>query len=164
MHTLQIMLVEADSKEEAVSEVLSRTGYYDEGSNGPDWSDWHAVGGRWDGFFDGENVLCYAENVELAEESIKNSLMWRKEEVERLKTSANLDTLEVVIDNYDPENPTFDHSVWATKRLAEIVLDYWTPDSKVYDLESYTASLKYYRERLQASPEKQFLVAVDFHF
>jgi len=163
MHTLQIMLVEAEDKDDALSEVTSRTGLDGEGS-GPDWSDWHEIGGRWGGYFDGSNVLSYAEDVALAEESIKTGLQWRREEMERLKKDVDFHNLEELLDSYDPETPIFDHSVWATKRLAEIVMDYWTPDSKLFDLVSYTASLKYFRERVQVSPEKQYLVAVDFHF
>jgi hypothetical protein len=42
--------------------------------------------------------------------------------------------------------------------------DDWTSDSGVFDLQEGTASLTYFKERLTARPEKQFLVPVDFHF
>lgn len=164
MHTLQVMLVEADSKEEAVSQVLSRTGYYDNEGTGPEWSDWHEVGGRWGGYFEGSNVLCYADNVALAEETIKTALQWRLEEIERLKEDSDFEGLSTAIDSYDPENPVADFKVYCAKKVAEIALDYWTSDSKVFDLHDYTASIKYFRKRLEESPEKQYLVAVDFHF
>jgi hypothetical protein len=163
MHTLQIMLIEADSAEDAIEEVKSRTGLYGE-TSGPDWSDWHEVGGRWDGYFEGSNVLSYAENVALAEETLKTALTWRGEEIERLKGEADFDKLVELVDNYNAEEPVFDHSVWVARRLTELVMDYWTPDSKVFDLHDYTASLKYFRKRLEENAENQYLVAVDFHF
>lgn len=165
MHTLQIMLIEADSAEEALEEVKSRTGLYgDDSGSGPDWSDWHEIGGRWGGYFEGENVISYAENVALAEETLKQTLEWRAEEMERLRKDSDLEALLSSVDSYDPENPVMDFKVYCAKSLAEMALDYWTSRSKVFDLHDYTASIKYFRKRLEENPEKQYLVAVDFHY
>jgi len=165
MHTLQIMLVEADSAEDAIGEAEARSGYSsDESGNSPDWSDWHVVGGRWEGHFEGSNALKYADNLTLAEDTIKEALLRRKAEMERLREEANFEALATAVDNYDPDNPVLSMEVWSAKKLAEMVLGFWTPDSAVFDLHDYTAGLKYFRDRLEKDYEKQYLVAVDFHF
>ena len=165
MHTLQIMLIEADSAEDAIEEVKSRTGLYgDDAGRGPGWSDWHVVGGRWEGYFEGSNALNYANNLTLAEDTIKEALRRRKEEMERLREESDFEALATAVDNYDPDNLVLDMEVWSAKKLAEMVLGYWTPDSAVFDLNDYTAGLKYFRDRLENNSEKQYLVAVDFHF
>ena len=155
MHTLQIMLVEADDEIDVEDKVES---------NRPDWSDWHEVGGRWGGYFDGANIIRYADNITLAEDTIKTALQWRAEEIERLREDIDFETVETLIDSYDLNNSVFDHSVWQTKRLLEMVMNYWTPDSKVFDLEDYSAGLSAFRSRVAENPESQYLVAVDYHF
>ena len=163
MHTLQTMLVEADSVEEAIAEVKSRTGLYGE-TSGPDWSDWHEVGGRWDGLFNGSNAMNYAENQALAEQVLEDAFARRKTSIEYLKNETREVSLESAIENYDPEAPVMDFRLYSLKLLAEVVMDYWTYESAVYDLVDGTASIKYFRKRLEENPEKQYWVAVDFHF
>jgi len=54
--------------------------------------------------------------------------------------------------------------LWATKKLAQLLDDQWTPDSGVYDLENWTGNLRNFTERVAKNPEQQFLIPVDFHF
>jgi hypothetical protein len=55
-------------------------------------------------------------------------------------------------------------SLYSLKCLADVISGKWTYDSCFYDLESYSETLYPLRERLEKNPEKQFAVAVDFHF
>ena len=74
MHTCQIMLVEADSGDDAIAEVKAQITYSE--TPYPSWSDWHEVGGRWEGLFAGweetKDALCYTENPTLAEDIIND--------------------------------------------------------------------------------------------
>lgn len=60
MHYLHIVRVCADSKEDAIDAVHCAL---------DDFSDvvydWYIIGGRWDGYFDGKNTLCFKDNKEL---------------------------------------------------------------------------------------------------
>jgi len=58
MHCVQLLLVEADTHQEAIGEVESRL-------EEADWSDWSEVGGRWQGMFGDDeptNALNYAND------------------------------------------------------------------------------------------------------
>lgn len=163
-HTGQILLVVADTEEEALDAVRSAITYNDVPN--PDWSDWHEIGGRWDGQLEGKNVMQYHGNEAKAEEFIAGRLAERRQEMEYLLEKSKDITLEDAHDQYDPEVENFKYSmnVYYHEKLAKVLQDDWTTDSYVYDLEVYTANLKYFRERLEKEPEKQFLVVVDFHF
>ena len=60
MHVLHVIAVEADDAEDARVEAESAIEPYGDGQV---W-DWYEVGGRWDGVFDGSNMLNYAKNPE----------------------------------------------------------------------------------------------------
>ena len=60
MHVLHVIAVEADDAEDARVEAESAIEPY---GNGQVW-DWYEVGGRWDGVFEGSNMLNYAKNPE----------------------------------------------------------------------------------------------------
>lgn len=170
MHVCQIMLVEAESGEEAIGEVKSQITYSEEPY--PTWSDWHEVGGRWDGLFEGweaeRNALCYSENPLLAEDIIKDFAKGRKEEMLRHLEQITAEGFDVakMIENYDPEN--YDYGIgmkaWTLARLGKLLSNDWCSDTGVFDLKESSANLQHFRERLALAPNKQFLVPVDFHF
>ena len=60
MHVLHVIAVEADNAEDARVAAESAIEPY---GNGQVW-DWYEVGGRWDGVFEGSNMLNYAANPE----------------------------------------------------------------------------------------------------
>jgi CO dehydrogenase/acetyl-CoA synthase epsilon subunit len=78
---------------------------------------------------------------------------------ERIRTSG-IDLPEYP---YNPNETTFDTEVWYVEKLTQLLMDKWTPDSGIYDLDAWTGSLKYFIERVKANPEKQWLIPVDFH-
>lgn len=168
------MLVEADSAEGALDYVKQTITYAE--TPYPAWSDWHGgiddgLAGRWSGLFDGwdenQDVLCYAENPKLAEEIIAQWVGYRTDEMKKLQEqSADLD-LSKVVDSYNPDANKFDdtqYKLWQMSRLTKLLTNDWNSDTGVYDLEAHTASLEYFRERLDKEPTKQYLVPVDFHF
>jgi hypothetical protein len=54
--------------------------------------------------------------------------------------------------------------LYYARKLTELLSDVWTPDTAIYDLDTWSANLSYFRKRLDTEPEKQFLVLVDFHY
>lgn len=163
MHTVQLLLVEADTHQEAVEIVDSKINDW-EGH----WSDWHAIGGRWSGIF-GENhpdVINYKNDPELFEKHIKDFVEARKnrlkENLERFEEGKK--SLSDYVSDYNPEIFDFDMNLYALKSLTRIMAGDWTYDSCFFDLESYSETLHPFRERVATRPEKQYVVAVDFHF
>lgn len=180
MHTCHILLVEADSVEEAFDEVYSQLNNDD--YRHPDWSDWHNAtntisldfSGRWAGeiFFtpnekgeadpdeDKPNYLCYADDPTLAEQVIDKYLNLRLNEIQILKDKG----LDLSIYPYNPYSTGYSHDLYATKKLAKILDDEWTPESFVYDLTAESASLSNFIERVKKNPKNQWLIPVDFHY
>lgn len=163
MHTVQLLLIEADTHQEAVEIVDSKINDW-EGH----WSDWHAIGGRWSGIF-GENhpdVINYKNDPELFEKQIKDFVEARKnrlkENLERFEEGKK--SLSDYVSDYNPEIFDFDMNLYALKSLTRIMAGDWTYDSCFFDLEAYSETLHPFRERVATHPEKQFAVAVDFHF
>lgn len=171
MHTCHILLVEADSAEDALDFVKAQLNGEDPY---PTWSDWHEVGGRWSGLFRGweetKDVLKYTDNPTLAEDILKQFTDYRLANIKRYKQElddANF-SIEKAIGEYDMNDneQRFANgmNLWRMQKLSQMLQDDWTSDSGVYDLQENTGSLTYFKERLTARPEKQFLIPVDFHF
>jgi hypothetical protein len=169
MHVGQILLVEAESHEEALDKVKSAVQYSE--TPNPSWSDWNEIGGRWSDFFGkGKNVLRYTENTALAEEKLGEWIACRTTEIKRYHSEIENFNLAGVVATYDAEADWRNFvgqtsmDLWRLSKLAKLLSDDWTPDSAVFDLEDYTANLKRFRERVAVAPEMQYLVMVDFHF
>lgn len=185
MHTVHIILVEADSAEEAFESVAIRL------EDSPLWSDWHnaTIGtdnfaGRWSGgvfltseelrladedpsrTFSAPNILCYADDPELAEDTLARFSAMKKQEM-RESIPTGMPDLNTFIDNYNDyseESIRYEMDIWKLKRLTQLLMNEWTPDSAIYDLESGYSSLHYFGQRVKENPHKQYLVPVDFHF
>jgi hypothetical protein len=186
IHTIQIILVEADSPEEAFRYVEQTL----ENDNSPAWSDWHNASGweekdfagRWSGqvFITPEqealieagtldkdtipNYLCYADDPELADYVIDKFLGYRKQAMRECVPAVGIPDLSTLIDEYNPAGvPFLAHDFWKIGKLIELLGDDWNYESAVYDLSSWTASLRDYHERCAKNPQKQYLIPVDFH-
>jgi hypothetical protein len=167
MHVAQIILVKAEDAEEARDLVEGHL------SEGPSWSDWNHSGGpgsfagRWEGEFFGEDneldVLCYADNPELAEQVIAKKIALRMSEIADIRESISGISLASI--DYDPEKRTHNlMDIWRHEQLAKLLIDEWCPESHIYDLEEQNAHLGGFRKRVDADPQHEFLVVVDFHF
>lgn len=189
MHTIQLMLVEAETPQDAFDYVESQLS---EGE--PRWSDWHNASnassmnfaGRWehDLFLTDEqkkqieagtldkseipNHLCYADNQELADQVISQFLGWRKQAL-RENVPVGIADLNTLVDNYDHAEgsvklgSSVSMELWKLGRLIDLLLEGWSSESAIYDLQYYTASLSHFYERCAKAPHKQFLIPVDFH-
>ena len=170
MHTCQIMLVEADSGDEAIDEVKAQITYSE--TPYPSWSDWHEVGGRWEGLFDGweqtRNALCYAENPNLADDIIKEFVAVRKKELERaLEEMSQPDfDIEEMVSAYNPDKYDFSYSMkaWTLARVGKLLSNSWCSDTGVFDLKEASCNLEYFWGRVEQDPTRQYLVPIDFHF
>lgn len=170
MHVCQIMLVEAEDAEDALATVRGEITYAEQAY--PAWSDWHEIGGRWDGLFEGwdetRNVLGYTENEQLAKDMIENFLGNRMQTMKHYLEVVEKEnvSLEEKVKTYNPYEMDYKeiHAVWSIQRLTKLLSNDWTSDTGVYDLKDHTANLEYFQKRLAENPTKQFLVPVDFHF
>lgn len=174
MHTGHIVLVEADSAEEAKS-IVEGNLMPEEGSSWADWSDWCELGGRWADEFEGEEdhaVLCYDENPLLAEAKISKFLEFRMNFIAESIAEIEEKGFDIVtaLKMYNPEGngtpaifPDW-LSLWKVRSALEVVDGVWTPKSFVYDMSYGSTSLEEFRKRCDSAPEKQFLVMVDFHY
>jgi hypothetical protein len=172
MHVIQIMLIKADSHEQALADVAEKL------EENPSWSDWHnaedgaeSFAGRWMGLFgEGEpDYLCYGANPEKAEEAISDSINNRMEEYERYRREviSQLDMFTEVANSYNPTTGVGYGDkgmvIFRMKRLAQILNDEWTSDSGIYDLHNYTPALEMFRKDVIENPNSWWLIPVDFH-
>lgn len=176
MHVCQIMLVEAESPEQAFSIVEDKLN-----DGEPRWADWHNAGaenmnfaGRWAGQVfaslnpDGTtkdvattpNHLRYSDDPALAEEVLTRYLEQRMAEIRNYKAQA----ADLASTKYDPYVDKIDMPVWYAQKLAQLLGNDWTPDSAIYDLEDWTASLAGFVKRVATNADQQFLIPIDFHF
>lgn len=190
MHTIHIMLVEADSEQEAYERVNFQITEH----INPEWSDWHNAGamppfaGRWTGgvflsqaqieerkekivrgdepvFTGVPDILCYADEPELAEYTLARFAGDVKQEMrECMPVGLDLDSLVQEYSSYSAESVHAPMVVYQLKRVLDLLSGEWTADSRFYDLETGYATLAYFFERCKKEPHKQYLVPVDFHY
>jgi hypothetical protein len=88
------------------------------------------------------------------------------EEIESLRHTITDKGIDLISSYpYDPLERDFAKGmdVYYVKKLAELLGNEWVSASAFYDITAWDASLKYFTERVAKNPEKQFLIAVDFH-
>jgi hypothetical protein len=109
------------------------------------------------------NYLQYSSDPDLAEQAITTALEYRMTDIRAYRERIRSSHIDLAEHPYSPYNAPFDTEVWYVKKLTQLLMDEWTPDSGIYDLDAWTGSLKYFIERVKANPEKQWLIPVDFH-
>ena len=67
MHYVHLVLVQAEEESQAIEEAEYAISEYGDGHV---W-DWYTVGGRWEGYLKGKNVLCYADDPEFFRENLR---------------------------------------------------------------------------------------------
>ena len=159
MHTLHWIAVEAESREEAESSVLSQL-LNEEGA----WWDWFddTIGGRWE---DVAKTIC-AQDLPKYEETINSIITNRKTEIKEYMERTSLSEIESLIENYDGESLGWDYQMnfYRIKQIANLMGDDYFHGSYFYDMENYTPSLNYLKERVANNSANQYLVPIDFHF
>jgi hypothetical protein len=176
-HAIQFLLVEEYNLEDAMGKVEALL------ENSPQWSDWNAAtgsgsfAGRWEGNAFKEHsedadpvgverdALRYSDNPALAEKIIEKAIGWRQNEIAYFKDKILTNDYDIVDADHDPfEKDATGLNNYYYAKLAKILDNEWTADTGIYDLDQWTASLGYWKERIISNPEKQFIVAVDFHY
>lgn len=114
------------------------------------------------------NYLRFSDDPALADEVIARFIGYRLNTIEEYRNHLLTDFagVDVFTYEYDPNTNDYKKSMvlYYIKNLAKIMSNEWTPDSGVYDLENWDATLEYFYKRVQKSPERQFLIPVDFHY
>lgn len=166
MHTVHLVLVEADSHQEAIKKVDSALE-----ERNPEWSDWSEIGGRWTGMFGEDeptNAINYANDPEAFMKWVNKFLEYRKEHMKEALSAFEEGGKNIsdLIDSYDPKSVDFDDSMkgYYLRKIGGLLADYWQSDSALWDMEAGTAGIAYLIERIEKEPRKQFGVIVDFHF
>lgn len=156
---IQLMLVEEETADDAAMKV---SGLLDNETPTPHWSDYHDIVEE----FDGKSAVAYSETI--GQMKFKEFLGYREEELRRLFERVKNFDLASAVDRYDAFRSggytDDDFRTYEVRKIASILEDSWTMDTGVYDLETWTANLKGFRERCELAPEMQFLVAVSFHY
>lgn len=113
------------------------------------------------------NYLQYSSDPDLAEQVITEALQWRMNDIREYRKRIADSSIDLIAHPYNPYQAHFETTgsmeVWYVKKLTQLLMDEWTADSGIYDLETWTGSLKYFIERVKTNPEKQWLIPVDFH-
>ena len=158
---IQLMLVEAETAEDAANTVSGLLN--GDGASVPSWSDYHDLV---DEFGDGVSAIAYSEVM--GKQKFKEFLGYREAELRSLFERVKNFDLAGAVDRYDAFRSggytDDDFRTYEVRKIASILEDSWTMDTGVYDLETWTANLKGFRERCELAPEMQFLVAVSFHY
>lgn len=169
MHTGQIILIEMEDKEDDPQVIVESFLENHMESGGGTWFDFFGEGafgeglaGRWSGDVIEGDVLCYADNPELAEKVISEFIEQRQSEIEYAKSviaDSNMGTLSHESD-IEGRNEQLGYSFY---KMGKVLMNDWFSGSGVFDAQYYTADLSNFRERVQKNPENQYLVVVDFH-
>lgn len=186
MHTGVIFAVEAESPQDAISDVE----VYIENGMVP-WSDWGEHEGRWAGVLPEGGVLCYTDNPEEFNRIVGEFLSQTEdEELRLLKDVGHLSIEELISDprynlDFTMSNEEFEaekievaalSSEERTKRSVEKLSRYkavkllrmngseFMPETHFWDAEWDTRYRNRMDERIAKNPSQQYLVIWDFHF
>lgn len=167
MHVAQVVLIQAEDDDFSPQEATER--FLENAMEvGGTWFDWYGgmtegLAGRWAGEVIPGDALRYSDNPELAEEVISNFLESRQRAIEYAQSiiqDCGVESLTYNMTNHE----MWDKEGYALYNMGKILANFWCPESGVFDSVTWGADLAYFRERVKESPEKQYLVVVDFHF
>lgn len=171
MHTGHIILVKADDHEDAISSV--RCLLDDTDSRWASWSDWSVVGDE--GFgesrykftdfmedgeeWDGASIYAVSrdDEADLFYKMLEKFYGFRQAAFDRMKDELKDQDFSVSLDQDD-------QLTYKLYKFAELADSHYTYDSGVYDLQNWTANLRYFREAEKNNEHGWYAVLVDFHF
>ncbi len=171
MHTAHIILVKADDHEEAVGKVRSNIDNTE--ASFADWSDWSVIGDEGIGdsrysfadFIEGWEGNTHAvglkDETDLFYQVLNTFKTYRDAEFNSLKESLKdfdlTSFLEIEMDGYYPD-------VYNLLKLARLANGEYSYESKIFDLEHWCITTKYFDEEVTKGENDWFAVLVDFHF
>jgi hypothetical protein len=158
MHTLHWIAVEAENRAEAEDFVLNQL-LSEEGT----WWDWfdETIGGRWT-----EAKTVCAQDSDKYKEVIDSIITNRKTEVKEYMERTDMEEIESFIPEYDGETLGWDYQMnfYRIGQVAKLIGDEYFHGSYFYDMENWTPSISYLKERVTKDSAKQYLVPIDFHY
>lgn len=184
MHTMQYLSTELqlDPNEEYTNEELTALaqeqvqGWLDmeADSNGfiGDWSDWYAVGGRWEDvpvlIYNDDNACSFLEKLDSID---KNQL----DEFNKYFSEFDFPTINTLMTKYGNGEDVdyreiYEASVGSLSGALKIMRGYWNWDSGFFDTTSGKVKTSHLRKKLLSAIDKPqpntvyCLVPVDFHF
>ena len=171
MHTGHLILVQAESHDDAIATVRAALHYSDGENFAGSWSDWSVVGddglvpSRWNfhtEFEDWDGASSYAvslaDEADLFHKALNHFYAFRENEFARLANQIAENTLSLyTLDQNDMES-------YALVKFAYLAESHYFSHSFVYDLQNYSADLKHFRESEKIGETDWYGVLVDFHF
>jgi hypothetical protein len=176
MHTGHIVLVKAESHEDAIGIVWTTVNTSDENWFASNWSDWAVVadegisGSRYQmaDFFEEDTYTGthpHALSLETESELFYQLVSKKLEEREATFDAVVNKLKEEGVDSlYDFRLDQDDDVSWYLRRLSNLVGSVYTHDSKIFDLENHDANLSYFKKDVEAGNTNWYAVVVDFHF
>lgn len=153
---MQAMLLEAENAEDAetiVNEYLE--------ANLPSWCKEYAIGGRWDGVFNGTNFISFAENPTVAESVLEKFLEMRVQALHMFVKQAEYFTFEEEVLNYSPKTLNVAPASEAIRIVSSIITGQWVPQIGVFDIVENVAHLEAFNKRMDVNPERQYIVLLE---
>lgn len=164
MHSGVMLVVEADSREEAID--LAH-----EFANDTNWSDWNEHEGRWKGILDG-GVLRYSDDSKKFNELVDNAINNTDAGLNELLNYVGDLTIRELVTNANyrmglPENESRDIdeflALHRSKKALNIVYGDFAPDMFFFDIKGYANNRTALDQRIMENPDKQHLLMWDFH-
>lgn len=165
MHVLQLLAVEANSTEEAEAETVNIIdGFFTETSRNV-WFDWYEIGGRWNNtaFNNDSNALCLTDKEQF-DRIIEDARATRQKYASLYLKDMNFSEIEKLLTTADYATSSNSYPIYGLHGLTKMFLNFWSPNSDLYDLVEDTGNVEYLQKRVEDNPKKQWLVAVDFHY
>lgn len=175
MHTAHIVLVKADSHDDAIGTIRAHLNNDNHFASG--WSDWAIVGDEGfgasrfsfrnlldsdsDSILEWDGASSYAvsrdDEADLFSATLNRFYGYRQQIFDELYAEAQENGFYFSLDQDDTES-------WKLYRLTQLAESVYCPDSKVYDLEHYSANLRSFHEDIAQDGRDWYAVLVDFHF
>jgi len=173
MHTIHQIATQADNVDEAFRTVKD----YLESHLGSEafpsdvWYDWFiAGGGRWSTSDDPYDDNYTRDVVHCSDpkfsQNVAQALEWRKEETDRYIKQSKEVNLTELLDTVGKDEHDFrvGHQLYSIKKVYDLTLGVWGPDSYFFDVTNDTTTHKYMQESIDKGDKTWYLVPVDFHF
>jgi hypothetical protein len=173
MHVIQYVATQADSKDEAHSNVkqylqtnMGETGY-------DNWYDWFVTGGgRWasnpEAQYDDDYTGDVVHQSEAKfEEYLDTAHKYRQQELSNYEAEARKLNLTELLDNlqdFEFDLYSVGSQLYPVKKIYDMCMGLWDYNSYFMDSVHDSTNRKYMRESIDKGANNWYIVPVDFHF
>ena len=173
MHVLQMIAVQADSKDEAFATVKDTLEQEmgNEYSSGA-WYDWFvAGGGRWnpnpDSQYQDDNdmTISYEQEPDKFISEVASAMQSRVDEFNRYRKYYEERAVDInaKLDSYDGSTD-YSLDLYDLSMMIDMLQGKWNYNSYFFDMHSQSVSQKFMLESIDKGDKNWYLVYVDFHF